>query len=55
VEALLAREPYPLPRLEILDDGQQLRGLRGLLAMRYEDLRLVGYQSHSKIAAAVAV
>jgi thymidylate synthase len=55
VEALLAREPYPLPRLEILDEGQQLRGLRGLLAMRYEDLKLVGYQSHSKIAAAVAV
>lgn len=55
VEALLAREPHPLPRLEILDDGQQLRGLEGLLAMRYEHLKLIGYQSHSKIAAAVAV
>jgi thymidylate synthase len=55
VEALLAREPYPLPRLEILDEGRQLRGLKGLLAMRYEHLKLVGYQSHSKIAAAVAV
>jgi thymidylate synthase len=55
VEALLAREPYPLPTLEILDDGRQLRGLEGLLAMRYEHLKLIGYQSHSKIAAAVAV
>jgi thymidylate synthase len=55
VEALLVREPYPLPILEILDDHQQLRGLEGLLAMRYEHLKLVGYQSHSKIAAAVAV
>ncbi len=55
VEALLAREPYPLPRLEILDDGQQLRRLEGLLAMRYEHLKLVNYESHGKIAAAVAV
>jgi thymidylate synthase len=55
VEALLAREPYPLPTLEILDDRRQLRGLEGLLAMRYEHLKLIGYQSHSKIAAAVAV
>ncbi|MDQ2975542.1 MAG: thymidylate synthase [Acidobacteriota bacterium] len=55
VEALLAREPYPLPRLEILDEGKQLRGLAGLMALRYENLKLVGYQSHSKIAAAVAV
>ena len=55
VEALLAREPYPLPTLEILDDDRQLRGLEGLLAMRYEHLKLIGYQSHSKLAAAVAV
>jgi len=55
VEELLAREPYPLPKLEILDEGQRLRGLEGLLGMQYEDLKLVGYQSHRKIAAAVAV
>lgn len=55
VEELLAREPYPLPRLEIPDEDQQLRGLEGLLKMRYENLNLVGYQSHGKIAAAVAV
>lgn len=55
VEELLAREPYPLPHVEILDDGKSRRGLEGLLGMRYENLKLVGYQSHGKIAAAVAV
>src|SRR3984893_3934107 len=55
VEELLAREPYPLPKLEILDEAKRLRGLEGLLEMRYENLKLVGYQSHGKIAAAVAV
>ncbi|MBA3322710.1 MAG: thymidylate synthase [Pyrinomonadaceae bacterium] len=54
VEELLARKPLPLPRLEIHDD-RQLRGLDGLLKMSYENLRLVGYQSHGKIAAPVAV
>lgn len=55
VQELLGREPYPLPKLELLDEGRHLRGLEGLLAIRYEDLKLVGYQSHGKIAAAVAV
>jgi thymidylate synthase len=55
VEELLRREPLPLPRLEIKDDEGRLRGLEGLLAMRYEDLSLRGYQSHSKLAAPVAV
>jgi thymidylate synthase len=55
VEELLAREPLTLPRLEIVDDAQPLRGLEGLLNLRYENLRLVGYQSHGKIAAPVAV
>jgi thymidylate synthase len=32
-----------------------LRGLDRLLAMRYEDLNLSGYQSHAKIHAPVAV
>lgn len=53
VQELLAREPFPLPRLEILDEAT--RGLQGLLDMRYEGLKLVGYHSHGKIAAAVAV
>jgi thymidylate synthase len=55
VEELLAREPYSLPTLAISDEDQRLRGLEGLLEMRYENLKLVGYQSHGKIAAAVAV
>lgn len=55
VHELLRREPYPLPKLELLDEVGRLRGLAGLLAMQYENLKLVGYQSHGKIAAAVAV
>ncbi|MEK6279134.1 MAG: thymidylate synthase [Acidobacteriota bacterium] len=55
VEELLARDPYPLPTLEILDETKRHRGLEGLLGMRYDDLKLAGYQSHGRIAAAVAV
>ena len=55
VNEVLTREPLPLPRLEIIDSTQRLRGLKGLLEMRYEDLQLKDYQSHGKIAAAVAV
>ena len=55
VQELLAREPFPLPRLEIVAGATPRRGLQGLLDMRYENLKLVGYQSHGKIAAAVAV
>ncbi len=55
VRELLGREPLELPRLEIVDPGGRLRGLEGLLNFRYEHLNLVGYKSHSKIAAPVAV
>ncbi|HEY2971752.1 MAG TPA: thymidylate synthase, partial [Pyrinomonadaceae bacterium] len=55
VYELLGRDPFPLPKLEILDEQMRLRGLGGLLEMRYEHLKLLGYQSHGKIAAAVAV
>ena len=55
VNELLAREPRPLPRLEIMDDEKNLRGLQGLLSFRYENVQLVGYESHAKIAAQVAV
>ena len=55
VEELLAREPFPLPQLEIVDEGGRLRGLPGLLDLQYDNLKLVGYQSHGKISAAVAV
>jgi thymidylate synthase len=55
VEQLLAREVLPLPALEILDQERSLRGLEGLLEMRYENLNLISYHSHAKIAAPVAV
>lgn len=55
VQELLSREPLPQPRLEIADEGAKLRGLDGLLAVRFEHLKLVGYKSHGKIAAPVAV
>lgn len=55
VKEMLARKPFDLPSLEINDGATQLRGLPGLLDMHYENLKLVGYQSHGKIAAAVAV
>ena len=55
VEELLSREPFPLPRLEIDEAAGPLVGLDGLLALRYENLKLHGYQSHGKIVAAVAV
>jgi thymidylate synthase len=55
VHELLSREPLPLPRLEINENQQQLRGLDGLLEIRYEDLQLLGYKSHGKIVATVAV
>jgi len=55
VEELLSREPLPLPSLEIDDPDRSLRGLEGLLSVTYEHLNLVGYKSHGKIAAPVAV
>ena len=55
VNQLLSREPFPLPRPEIKDEADRLRGLEGLLNMRYEHLNLIGYESHAKIAAPVAV
>jgi thymidylate synthase len=55
VNELLAREPRPLPRLEIVDDEKKLRGLAGLLNFRYDNVQLIGYEAHAKIAAPVAV
>lgn len=54
VDELLAREPLPLPKLEFVA-AENLRGLEGLLNFKYENLNLVGYRSHAKIAAPVAV
>jgi thymidylate synthase len=55
VNELLARKPRPLPRLEIMDEEKNLRGLPGLLSFRYENVQLIGYESHAKIAAPVAI
>jgi len=55
VQELLSREPLPLPELKIVDQDARLRGLKGLLAFNYEHLNLMGYKSHGKIAAPVAV
>jgi thymidylate synthase len=55
VEELLSRKPLSLPTLEINEVGTPLRGLEGLLNARFENLALVGYESHGKIAAPVAV
>jgi thymidylate synthase len=54
VNLLLEREPLPLPKLEFVN-AENLKGLDGLLNFKYEKLNLVGYQSHGKIAAPVAV
>ena len=55
VNELLSREPLPLPTLKISYNGNQSSRLERLLAIRYEHLNLLGYQSHAKIAAPVAV
>jgi thymidylate synthase len=55
VNELLSREPRTLPLLNINDDRQHLSRLERLVAFKYEDLSLVGYHSHGKIAAPVAV
>ncbi|MGZ8843381.1 MAG: thymidylate synthase [Pyrinomonadaceae bacterium] len=55
VHEVLSRKPLPLPCLEIIDQDKQLRSLKGLLDFRYEHLSLIGYESHAKIAAPVAV
>lgn len=54
VEELLRRAPLPLPKLETVN-AEHLTGFDGLLNFKYENLNLVNYQSHGKIAAPVAV
>jgi thymidylate synthase len=55
VQELLSRDPFPLPQLKINDPANELRDLEGLLNIKYEHLELIGYKSHGKIAAPVAV
>ena len=54
VEQLLSREPLTLPKLEFVN-AENLKGFDGLLNFKYENLNLIGYKSHKKIAAPVAV
>ena len=55
VEELLSRAPLPPPQLSITDSAANPRGLEGLIGMRFENLKLIGYESHGKITAQVAV
>lgn len=54
VEELLKREPFELPKLELVN-AENLKNLEGLLNFKYENLKLENYQSHGKISAPVAV
>jgi thymidylate synthase len=54
VNELLTRDPMPLPQLKFLD-ADDLKGLDGLLNVKFENLKLENYQSWGKIAAPVAV
>lgn len=54
VNTILDREPYPLPKLEIVD-ADNLKGLDGLMSFSMDNLQLVGYKKHKKISAPVAV
>lgn len=57
VETVLGREPKPLPTLRIHDPDGSLRGggLDALLSFTAENFELVGYESHGKVPAPVAV
>jgi len=48
-ELQLSRHPYPLPQMKLNPDVTSLFGFR------YEDFELVGYQSHPRISAPIAV
>lgn len=45
----LQRDPYPLPRLKLNPQVAQID------AFNYEDIEIVGYQSHPRISAPIAV
>jgi thymidylate synthase len=49
VQLQISREPYPLPRLNIV------RKADGIAQYRYEDFEIVGYQAHPHIKGEVAV
>lgn len=49
VRLQLTREPYPLPKLEIK------RRPDSIFEYKYEDFEVVGYESHPRISAPVAI
>ncbi len=49
VETQLARQPFPLPRMQLNP------AVRSLFGFQFEDFELVGYQAHPHIKAPVAV
>ena len=49
VELQLSREPYPLPKMEINPE------VKSIFDFKYEDFKLINYQSHPGIKAPVAV
>ena len=48
-ELQLTREPYPLPQLRLNPDRRQLEDFR------FDDIEIIGYQSHAAIKAPIAV
>lgn len=46
---VLKREPLPMPTLELTETARTLKGLDGLLEMRYEHLRLHDYRCHPQL------
>ncbi len=49
VKEQLSRDPYPLPAIRINPE------VRNIMAFRYEDFELTGYQSHPAIRAPIAI
>ena len=48
----ISRVPYPFPKLHIKKDIKTLEDIENL---QFEDIELVGYQSHAAIKAPMAV
>lgn len=57
VRTVLSRDPLALPELRVVDPEGELHGggLDALLAFRAEHFELIGYESHGRVPAPVAV